>query len=149
MTPGYAGGITGNPTYETVSTGSTGHAEVVRVEFDPAQISYEALLDMFFVSHDPTTPDRQGNDVGTQYRSIVLYEEDIHRELAETEIKRLTDNHVFNAPIVTEVRALERFYEAEEYHHRYFEKNPEQGYCQAVIAPKVSHLAASLASYLK
>lgn len=149
VTPGYAGGSTGNPTYETVSTGTTGHAEVVRVEFDPRRISYEALLDMFFLSHDPTTPDRQGNDVGTQYRSIVLYEQDIHREIAEAAIQRLAKDHVFGAAIVTEVKALERFYEAEEYHHRYFEKNPAEGYCRAVVAPKLSHLASSLASYMK
>lgn len=148
VTPGYAGGTTEYPKYKDVSSGMTGHAEMVRVEFDPTRIAYEALLDVFFLSHDPTTPNRQGNDSGTQYRSVILAENELHLECAKTFVARLDREHVFSAPIVTEIRPLEKFYEAEEYHHDYFTTHPQAAYCQAVIAPKVSALADRLERYL-
>ena len=146
--PGYAGGETDEPTYEAVSTGITGHAEIVRVGYDPSRISYEALLDVFFASHDPTTPNRQGNDVGTQYRSIILYGNDLDREIAERYISELDAAGIYDRTIVTEIRPLGKFHEAEEYHHDYFKKHPEAAYCQAVIAPKLSKLTAKLGRYL-
>jgi peptide methionine sulfoxide reductase msrA/msrB len=136
--PGYAGGTTVNPTYEKVCEGDTGHAEVVKIEYDPKIISYEGLLKIFFISHDPTSLNRQGNDVGTQYRSIILYTDELQKEIAENFIKNLESEKVFSKPIVTEVTALDTFYEAEEYHHDYFAKNPDATYCQAVIAPKIA-----------
>lgn len=148
VVPGYAGGTMEHPTYESVSSGATGHAEVVRIGFDPTRIAYEALLDVFFLSHDPTTPNRQGNDSGTQYRSIILTESDLHFELAEMSVETLGREGSFSSPIVTEIRSLEKFYEAEEYHHDYFSVHREAAYCQAVIAPKVSALADRLKRYL-
>lgn len=135
---GYAGGTVENPTYREVTTGRTGHAEVVQVTFDPEKISYEEILRIFFKSHDPTTLNRQGADVGTQYRSAVLYETEEQREIAErvrSEMQELYDD-----PIVTEIAPLTTFYEAEEYHQDYFEKNPYAGYCRVVIAPKLEKL---------
>jgi len=147
--PGYAGGAKENPTYEEVSTGSTGHAEVVKVEYDPSIISYEALLEIFFAVHDPTTPNRQGSDVGTQYRSVILYKDNLQKELSENFIKKLEKDEVFNGPIVTEIKPLTKFYEAEDYHHDYFAKNPTEAYCQVVIAPKISKLIEHFKNYLK
>ena len=149
VTPGYAGGTTDHPTYTQVSSGTTGHAEVVRVGFDPTRVSYEALLEVFFVSHDPTTPNRQGQDVGTQYRSIILHGNDLHRELAERFVESLERERIFAAPIATEIRPLGTFFEAEEYHHDYFAKRPEDVYCQAVIAPKLSELSQKIRQYLE
>lgn len=149
VTPGYAGGTTDHPTYTQVSSGTTGHAEVVRVGFDPTRVSYEALLEVFFVSHDPTTVNRQGNDVGTQYRSIILYEDDLHRELAERFVESLGHERIFAAPIVTEIRPLGTFFEAEEEHHDYFAKHPEEAYCQSVIIPKLSKLSGKVRRYLR
>jgi peptide-methionine (S)-S-oxide reductase len=135
---GYAGGQTPNPSYEDVCTGETGHAEVVRIDFDPATVSYETLLGKFWLIHDPTTLNRQGPDAGTQYRSIILYTDDAQRAAAErsrTAIQeRLADR------VVTEIVSLKKFYEAEEYHQDYFRRNPNQGYCRAVIAPKLKKL---------
>jgi peptide-methionine (S)-S-oxide reductase len=136
---GYSGGRTPDPTYEQVCSGRTEHAEVVQVTFDPAVISFEDILGIFFSIHDPTTLNRQGADVGTQYRSVIFYHTEAQREAAERTIERLTTERLWgDAPIVTEVVPLERFYPAEAYHQEYFARNPYQGYCQAVIAPKVA-----------
>ncbi|MBN2048517.1 MAG: peptide-methionine (S)-S-oxide reductase MsrA [Anaerolineaceae bacterium] len=137
VTSGYAGGKTPNPTYKQVCDGITGHAEVVQVEFDPQIISYQEILEIFFSVHDPTTLNRQGADVGTQYRSIILTENDTQLQIARETIKSLS-NTPGQKPVVTEVKPLETFYPAEDYHQDYFEKNPYQGYCRMVVAPKVN-----------
>lgn len=146
---GYAGGDAVDPTYQQVCSGDTGHAEVVQVHFDPAVISYEEILEVFFLTHDPTTPDQQGADVGTQYRSIVLFHTDDQRRAAEDFIARLQDNDVFDAPVVTEVEELETFYPAEEYHRNYYRQNPGQGYCAVVISPKLAKFRANFADRLR
>jgi peptide-methionine (S)-S-oxide reductase len=130
VTPGYAGGTLKNPTYEQVSTGTTGHAEVVKIDFDPTQITYEQLLKIFFKVHDPTTPNRQGNDIGPQYRSIILYTNDKQKQIAQS----------FLTNTVTELVPLDVFYEAESYHHNYYQNHPDQAYCQLVIRPKLDKL---------
>ena len=135
---GYAGGHVESPTYREVCDGTTGHAEVVQVTFDPSAVSYKELLEVFFTIHDPTTLNRQGADVGTQYRSAVFYHTPEQREAAEQVIAEMTAARVWDAPIVTEVAPLDKFYPAEDYHQNYFEKNPTQPYCSAVVAPKVS-----------
>ena len=135
--PGYAGGHTDQPDYRAVCGGETGHAEVVRVTFDPATISFEEILLIFFGVHDPTTRNRQGSDVGTQYRSIVLYAGQSQRDAVERVIGDLERDQVFGRPILTEVVPLQTFYPAEDYHREYFRRNPTQGYCQVVIAPKL------------
>lgn len=135
---GYSGGHVLNPTYEQVCRGNTGHAEVVRVTFDPKVITYKDLLNIFFTIHDPTTLNRQGADVGTQYRSAIFYHDEEQKRMAEEVIREITEAGIWDAPIVTEVTPFERFYLAEEYHQEYFAKNPYQGYCRAVIAPKVA-----------
>jgi peptide-methionine (S)-S-oxide reductase len=135
---GYAGGWVSNPTYGQVCEGTTGHAEVVQLTFDPAAASYRELLEVFFTIHDPTTPDRQGGDVGTQYRSAVFYHTPEQRETAEQVIAELSAAGVWDAPVVTQVVPLETFYPAEDYHQDYFERNPYQPYCRAVVAPKVA-----------
>jgi peptide-methionine (S)-S-oxide reductase len=137
---GYAGGTLPNPTYQQVCSGRTGHAEVVQITFNPQVISYEDLLKIFFTIHDPTTLNRQGNDVGTQYRSAIYYHTPEQKATAERVIAELTASQVWNNPLVTEVMAAPPFYKAEEYHQNYYERNPAQGYCQAVITPKVSKL---------
>jgi len=149
VTSGYAGGETEDPTYEEVSAGQTGHAEVLRVEYDPTEISYETLLNVFFATHDPTTMNQQGSDVGTQYRSIILYSNDSQRREAEAFIEKLSNEDVFDAPIVTEVKLLEEFYEAEEYHREYYRNNPDKPYCQAIITPKIAKLRQKFAPLLK
>lgn len=147
---GYAGGTALEPSYEQVCTGQTGHAEVVQVTFDPAAISYRDILDVFFATHDPTTRNRQGADVGTQYRSVAFYHTPEQKRIAEERIAELNAEKIWNAPIVTEVAPLEAFYPAEGYHQGYFRKNPGQAYCQVVIAPKLAkfrkHFGAALAS---
>jgi peptide-methionine (S)-S-oxide reductase len=135
---GYAGGHVSNPTYREVCEGTTGHAEVVQITFDPSKASYRELLEVFFTIHDPTTLNRQGADVGTQYRSAVFYHTPEQRETAEQVIAEMTAERVWDSPIVTEVTPLDTFYPAEDYHQDYFEKNPTQPYCRAVVAPKVS-----------
>jgi peptide-methionine (S)-S-oxide reductase len=135
---GYAGGTVENPTYEQVCSGRTGHAEVVQITYDPALVSFRDLLDVFFTIHDPTTKDRQGADVGPQYRSIVLYHSPEQKAAAERAIAELGEQRVWHAPIVTEIVPLETFYPAEGYHQDYFENNPGQGYCRIIIAPKVA-----------
>jgi peptide-methionine (S)-S-oxide reductase len=147
--PGYAGGTSPSPTYEQVSTGKTGHAETVQITFDPAEISYREILEIFFTVHDPTTLNRQGADVGTQYRSVIFFHNDDQKAAAEEVIKELTDAKAWKHPIVTQLVKLENFYPAEEYHRNYFEKHPEQAYCQVVIAPKLEKLRKNWASKLK
>ena len=134
---GYAGGEVQNPTYEQVCSGTTGHAEVVQITFDPTVISYEALLKIFWLIHDPTTLNRQGNDVGTQYRSVIFYHDEQQKEQAEVSIKAFSTK--FLKPIVTEVKPLELFFKAEAYHQNYFKNNPNHGYCVFVVSPKVQH----------
>lgn len=145
---GYAGGARPAPSYEQVCSGATGHAEVVRVSFDPAVLSYGELLELFFAFHDPTTPNRQGPDVGTQYRSIILTESAEQDRVARETIARLDAEALFDRPIVTEVRPLEAFWPAEPYHRQYFQRHPEQAYCRAVIAPKVAKLRSAYAGRL-
>ena len=146
---GYAGGQVENPSYEQVCGKRTGHAEVVQVRFDAVEISYEDLLRVFFTIHDPTTRDRQGNDVGPQYRSIILVHDAAQAAAAEAVIGEIAAAKIWPGPIVTEVRPLEVFWPAEEYHQNYFARNPFQGYCQAVVAPKVAKFRKSFADRLK
>jgi len=146
---GYMGGRVENPTYREVCTGTTGHAEVVRVSFDPSQISYRDLLDVFFAIHDPTTLNRQGNDVGTQYRSVIYYASDEQRRAAEQVIAELTAAHEFSSPIVTAIEPAATFYVAEGYHQNYFNQNSEQPYCRFIIAPKLEKFRKSFAEKLK
>lgn len=134
---GYAGGARANPSYEQICTGATGHAEVVHISFDAAHISFEELLAVFFVIHDPTTLNRQGNDAGTQYRSVIFYTSDTQKNSAQKIIRQLIDEKTFSQPIVTELSAAPVFYPAEAYHQDYFARNTAQGYCQAVINPKL------------
>jgi len=135
---GYAGGHVVNPSYEQVCTGTTGHAEVLQITFDPAIISFDDLLHVFFTIHDPTTLNRQGADVGTQYRSAIFYHSPEQKAVAERVIAELQAEGVWDDSIVTEVKPLDAFYPAEEYHRDYYRRNPNQGYCRAVIAPKVA-----------
>jgi peptide-methionine (S)-S-oxide reductase len=135
---GYAGGHVENPTYKAVCTGATGHAEVVQVAFDPDVVSFKELLEVFFTIHDPTTLNRQGADVGTQYRSAIFYHSPRQKEVAEEVIAEVTEAGLWDNPIVTEVTELDTFYPAEDYHQEYFANNPDQGYCRVVIAPKVA-----------
>jgi len=146
---GYMGGGNANPSYEQVCGGDTGHAEVVRVTFDPAVVSFRELLEVFFVIHDPTTPNRQGNDVGTQYRSAVFYHTPEQKADAEAVIARLNAEKLYPKPIVTEVTAAAAFYMAEPYHQEYFERNPTQPYCQFVVAPKVRKFRSQFLERLK
>jgi peptide-methionine (S)-S-oxide reductase len=146
---GYAGGKVPNPTYQAVCGGNTGHAEVVQVKFDPNEISYADLLRVFFTIHDPTTLNRQGNDVGTQYRSIILTHSDAQKAEAEAVMKEMADAKIWNRPLVTRVEPLTAFYEAEEEHHDYFARNPWSGYCQVVVAPKVVKVRKEFADRLK
>jgi peptide-methionine (S)-S-oxide reductase len=144
---GYAGGRRPNPTYEQVSTGATGHAEVVQVEFDPSVISYGEILDILWTIHDPTTLNRQGADVGTQYRSVIFYADEAQKAAAEA--SRRAVQELWSNPVVTEIVPLEAFYPAEEYHQDYFARNPGQGYCVAVINPKLDKLRKRHQSRLK
>jgi len=136
-TSGFAGGDLPNPTYEQVTTGTTGHAEVVHIAFDPGRISYLKLLEVFFRVHDPTTLNRQGADVGTQYRSVIFYHDEVQKKMAENVKKGLDKEGIWHDPIVTEITRLDTFYRAGDHHQNYFEKNPQQAYCQMVILPKV------------
>ncbi len=137
--PGYTGGNVENPSYRLVCSGTTGHAEVIRVTYDPDIISYKDLVDIFWYAHDPTTLNRQGNDIGTQYRSIILTQNGEEKRIAETSLKEAAESGDFRKPIVTTIEMLDAFYPAEDYHFDYFANNPNQPYCQAVIAPKVQH----------
>jgi peptide-methionine (S)-S-oxide reductase len=138
VTSGFAGGTTENPTYEQVCTEATGHAEVTEIEFDPAKISYDRLLELFWQAHDPTTLNRQGSDEGTSYRSIILYRDKKQQLMAEK--SKLEAQKNFHNPIVTEIVPLRKFYKAEDYHQEYYDNHPNQGYCQVVIAPKLEKL---------
>jgi len=149
VTSGYAGGNVPHPTYEQVCTGRTGHAEVVQVVFDPGIVSYHDLLTVFLTTHDPTSLNRQGNDVGTQYRSVIFYHSPAQRETAEQVIGELETAQLWKRTIVTEVAPFTEFYPAEEYHRDYFRRNPASGYCRAIIAPKVSKFRKQFAARLK
>ena len=146
---GYAGGHVDNPSYRAVCNGDTGHAEVVQVHFDPNVVSYHDLLNVFFGIHDPTTVNRQGADVGTQYRSAIFYHDDEQKKVAEELIKSLNSQKIWDKPIVTEVTKLDKFYMAEDYHQEYFARNTFQPYCQAVVAPKVSKFRKHFLELLK
>lgn len=146
---GYANGHVEHPSYEQVCSGTTGHAEVVQIQFDPALISARALLEIFFAIHDPTTLNRQGNDVGTQYRSGVYYSDPAHGALARDIVRELQQGGALRGSVVTEVQPLLCFWPAEEYHDDYFERNPQQAYCSYVVAPKVHKLEHAFARYLQ
>ena len=147
--PGYAGGDLPNPTYEQVSMGQTGHVEVANITFDPDIISFREVLEIFFGNHDPTQLNRQGADLGTQYRSVIFYRTEEQKANAEELILELTAEQVFDNPIVTAVEPLKAFYPAETYHKDYFKKHPKEPYCQAVIAPKIAKLQKTYLSKLK
>jgi len=146
---GYAGGAVPNPSYQQVCSGQSGHAEVVQITFDPSVLSYRDLLEIFFAFHDPTTMNRQGHDVGTQYRSAIFYETPEQKQTAEQVIAALGSESVFADPIVTEVTPLDRFYPAESYHQSYYRQNSEQPYCRATITPKVTKLRQKYSARLK
>ena len=146
---GYSGGRTENPTYRQVCDGNTGHAEVTQIKFDPEVISFKEVLQVFFSVHDPTTLNRQGHDVGTQYRSAIFYHDDEQKRVAEETIAEVNAEGVYDAPIVTEVTAFDKFYPAEDYHQEYFANNPNQPYCAAVVAPKVAKFRQKYVSRLK
>ena len=149
VTSGYAGGDKGNPTYEEVCSGTTGHAEVIKIEYNSDEISYDTLLSVFFSTHDPTTMNQQEGDVGTQYRSIILYTTDKQKKEAEEFIQKLEQEKTFNNPIVTELKALENFTKAETQHQQFYEKNSSQPYCQIVINPKLTKLKEKYSHLLK
>lgn len=146
---GYSGGRTENPTYRQVCDGNTGHAEVAEIRFDPDEVSFKDILRVFFAVHDPTTLNRQGNDVGTQYRSAIFYHNDEQKRDAEEVIDEVTKEGVYDAPIVTEVVPFEKFWPAEDYHQEYFANNPNQPYCMAVVAPKVAKFRKKFVDRLK
>jgi peptide-methionine (S)-S-oxide reductase len=146
---GYSGGTVPQPTYEQVCTGTTGHAEVIQVTFDPAVLSLHDLLTVFFTVHDPTTMNRQGNDVGPQYRSVVFYRDAAQKATAEAVIQELQGERLYRKPFVTQVVPFQAFYPAEEYHRNYFARNPERAYCQMIIAPKVAKFRSKFTNRLK
>lgn len=146
--PGYMGGHIKNPAYREVCTGRTGHAEAIRLSYDPSIISYDILVKVFFATHDPTTLNRQGNDIGTQYRSAIFYRNEEQQKIAESHMQQLTEEQVFSAPIVTEILPEVPFYLAEEEHKDYFNRHPEQMYCAAVIAPKLQKFREAYQTYL-
>lgn len=147
--PGYAGGAVENPTYEAVCAGNTGHAEVARVVFDDEIVSFDELLEVFWFVHDPTQLNRQGNDIGTQYRSVVFYHDSVQKERSEFFKTKLESENVWEKPIVTLIEPLSNFYRAENYHHNYFELNPQNMYCQSVVRPKVDKFKKVFADRLK
>ncbi|MFW6043983.1 MAG: peptide-methionine (S)-S-oxide reductase MsrA [Marinilabiliaceae bacterium] len=147
--PGYSGGDKENPTYQDVSSGTTGHAEVVRIFFNPEVISYRELLEVFFTVHDPTTLNRQGADVGPQYRSVIFYQDDKQKAEAKEMIRWLEENRIFDDPVVTEIAQAGPFYVAEDYHHDYYQKNRNQTYCQVVINPKLKKLREKFSDKLR
>jgi peptide-methionine (S)-S-oxide reductase len=146
---GYAGGTVENPTYKEVCTGNTGHAEVIQLTYDPAVVTYDELLEIFFKTHDPTTLNRQGNDIGTQYRSVIFYHNDEQKKKAEYYSNELNKSGIWQNPIVTEISPYTNFYTAEDYHQDYFENNPAQSYCAFVIAPKVEKFEKVFKNKLK
>ncbi len=149
VVPGYAGGDTPNPTYEAVCSGRTGHAEVTQIEYDPAQVTFKTLMTVFFATHDPTTLNRQGSDVGTQYRSIILYTTPAQKEEAEAFIREVEESTTEGNHVVTEVKPLTEFYDAENYHRDYFARNPDKAYCNLIISPKVEKVQRKFAELLK
>lgn len=149
VTPGYSGGTQKHPSYEDVSSGKTGHAEIIAIEFDPAIVTYENLLSVFFATHDPTTLNHQGSDVGDQYRSVILYVDEKQKMTAEKYISFLNHEQIFPDPVVTHIVPFEVFYPAEPYHQKYYEKNREQPYCQAIITPKIQKLHQKFKHLLK
>ncbi len=146
---GYANGDVAEPTYEQVCSGTTGHAEVVRVTFDPAQIGVREILEIFFATHDPTTLNRQGNDVGTQYRSAIYFTDPAHQDVAEDLLRQMGQDKLFGAPVVTEVTPLVNYWPAEDYHQDYYRNHPNQGYCAFVVGPKVEKFRKTFARHLK
>lgn len=146
---GYSAGQTSDPNYEQICTGQSGHAEVVQITFDPQVISYKTLLEIFFTIHDPTTLNRQGNDRGTQYRSIILAHDANQKAIAQTVVQEISDSGIWGAPLVTQLQMLERFYPAEDYHQGYYRGHPNQGYCMLVVAPKVLKFREKFRSQLK
>lgn len=146
---GYAGGDVPNPTYEMIGTGATGHAEVVQVTYDPAKLSYSDILEVFFTIHDPTQLNRQGADVGTQYRSVIFYHDEKQKEIAEQRVRQLDEAGAFDRPIVTEISPLPEFYRAEDYHQNYYAQNSQQPYCQMVVRPKIEKVREVFADKLR
>ena len=146
---GYAGGVNDNPSYEQVCSGNTGHAEVVQVTFDPDQISFKEILEVFFTAHDPTTLNRQGADMGTQYRSVIFYHDEKQKTEAEAVIKELNASGIWDGPLVTELSPYTKFFKAENYHQEYFKYNGQQPYCRMVVAPKVAKVRKRFADWLK
>lgn len=146
---GYSGGHTENPTYQEVCSETTGHAEVAQIKFDAQEISFKELLQVFFAVHDPTTLNRQGNDIGSSYRSAIFYHDEEQKRIAEEVIREVTEEAVYDNPIVTEVTAFDKFYPAENYHQEYFANNPNQPYCAAVVAPKVAKFRQKFLTRLK
>lgn len=149
VTSGYAGGEIVNPSYKEVCTGRTGHAEVIEVEFDPTIITLSEILEVFFATHDPTTLNRQGADVGTQYRSVIFYRNETQQKIAETIVDELNRENIFGKPVVTEISPWINFFAAEDYHQDYYENNPDQGYCQFVIVPKLEKFRKIFKDQLK
>lgn len=149
VTSGYSGGASENPTYKQVCEGITGHAEIARIVYDDERVSFDELLEVFWFVHDPTQLNRQGNDVGTQYRSVIFYHDEIQKELAEKYKKKLTEDQVWEKPIVTVVEPLKNYYPAEDYHNNYFALNPGNPYCNAVVRPKVEKFRKVFATRLK
>jgi peptide-methionine (S)-S-oxide reductase len=147
--PGYTGGHVPNPTYEQVSSGTTGHAEAAQITFDPSVISYREVLEIFFATHDPTTLNRQGPDVGTQYRSAIFYHNEEQKTVADQVIDELEKEEIWDAPIVTQVQPLREFYRAETYHKDYYQRHPNEPYCQAIITPKIVKLQQRFMNKLK
>jgi len=147
--PGYSGGQVKNPSYEQVCTGTTGHAEVVEITYDADVVSFSQILEVFFMTHDPTTLNRQGNDVGPQYRSVIFYHNENQKEVAEKVIKLFGDEKVYDKPIVTKVEPFTAFYEAEDYHQNYYNRNKSQGYCQYIITPKLEKFRKIFKDQLK
>lgn len=140
VTPGYTGGTIGNPSYEQVSTGTTGHAEAIQIKFDPAIISYEQILDVFWSSHDPTTPNQQGADVGSQYRSMIFYHDERQKEIAENSREKMETSGKFTNPVITDISPFTTFTKAEDYHQDFYTNNPSHPYCLAIIDPKIQKL---------
>lgn len=149
VTSGYSGGQVPNPTYEQIGTGTTGHAEAIQIEYDPEKVKFSELLEVHFKTHDPTTLNRQGADVGTQYRSVVFYHDQEQKKITEQVIKALNAEGAYDDPLVTEVAEFEKFYPAEDYHQDFFANNPQQGYCRAVVRPKVEKFRKVFADKLK
>jgi len=147
--PGYSGGEVENPSYEEVCEGTTGHAEAIQIEFDPKIIFYELLLEIFFYTHDPTTHNQQGNDIGPQYRSVIFYHDDEQKQIAKNVIEKLEEEKVFQRSIVTTIEPFKNFYAAEDYHKNYYDRNREAAYCDIAIAPKVHKLLKKYSSNIK